>query len=125
MMTQRRVIHLMGLAMTAIVAGACTTSTSTSDTGTRRAAMAGPASDNDWPTYHGTYQSWHYSPLAQINTDNVKRLRVAWVHHPGRSTRGTVSPASRARSSTASGNDFPAYSMRKPIAVPCAPQPKQ
>jgi PQQ-dependent dehydrogenase (methanol/ethanol family) len=42
-------------------------------------------------TYHGTYESWHYSPLTQINTDNVKRLRVAWVHHPGKSTRGLQS----------------------------------
>ena len=39
MMTQRRVIYLIGLAMTAIFAGACTTSTS--DTGTMRAAMPG------------------------------------------------------------------------------------
>jgi hypothetical protein len=84
--------------MTAMIAGACTTSTSTSpwgpistDTGTMRAATAGPSSDNDWTTYHGTYQSWHYSPLTQINADNVKNLQLAWVHHPGRSTRGLQS----------------------------------
>jgi len=46
---------------------------------------------NDWLTYHGSYRSWHYSPLDQINTENVKRLRVAWIHHPGRSTRGLQS----------------------------------
>jgi alcohol dehydrogenase (cytochrome c) len=89
MTTQRRVTYLMGLAMVATLAGAC--SMSTSDTGTPRAAMAEPGSGNDWTTYHGTYQSWHYSPLTQINTNNVKRLRVAWVHHPGRSTRGLQS----------------------------------
>jgi PQQ-dependent dehydrogenase (methanol/ethanol family) len=46
---------------------------------------------DDWLTYHGTYRSWHYSPLDDINTSNVKKLRVAWVHHPGRSTRGLQS----------------------------------
>ncbi|MFQ5774882.1 MAG: pyrroloquinoline quinone-dependent dehydrogenase [Kiloniellaceae bacterium] len=46
---------------------------------------------NDWLTYHGSYKSWHYSPLDQINTGNVKNLKVAWIHHPGRSTRGLQS----------------------------------
>src|SRR5439155_1400388 len=45
----------------------------------------------DRTPYHGTYRSCNYSPLTEINTDNVKRLRVAWVHHPGRSTRGLQS----------------------------------
>src|SRR5262249_32583371 len=46
---------------------------------------------NDWLTYHGSYKSWHYSALDQINADNVKRLRVAWTHAPGKSTRGLQS----------------------------------
>ena len=46
---------------------------------------------NDWLTYHGSYKSWHYSPLAQINTSNVSNLSVAWIHIPGRSTRGLQS----------------------------------
>ena len=45
----------------------------------------------DWLTYHGTYKSWHYSALDQINTSNVKDLQVAWTHAPGRSTRGLQS----------------------------------
>jgi PQQ-dependent dehydrogenase (methanol/ethanol family) len=48
-------------------------------------------SPNDWLTYHGSYKSYHYSPLDQINTSNVKDLRVAWLHTPGRSTRGLQS----------------------------------
>ena len=43
---------------------------------------------NDWLTYHGSYKSWHYSALDQINVDTVKGLKVAWEHHPGRATRG-------------------------------------
>ncbi|HET6522382.1 MAG TPA: PQQ-binding-like beta-propeller repeat protein [Geminicoccaceae bacterium] len=46
---------------------------------------------NDWLTYHGSYKSWHYSPLDQINADTVKNLKVAWMHFPGRSTRGLQS----------------------------------
>ena len=43
---------------------------------------------NDWLTYHGSYKSYHHSGLDQINTGNVNDLRVAWMHSPGRSTRG-------------------------------------
>jgi PQQ-dependent dehydrogenase (methanol/ethanol family) len=46
---------------------------------------------NDWLTYHGTYRSYHFSPLDQINADNVSRLKVASMHQPGRSTRGLQS----------------------------------
>ncbi len=45
----------------------------------------------DWLTYHGTYRSWHYSPLDQVNASNVKDLQVAWIHVPGKSTRGLQS----------------------------------
>jgi alcohol dehydrogenase (cytochrome c) len=53
--------------------------------------QAADQNPNDWLTYHGSYQSHHYSPLEQINTGNVKNLRVAWMHFPGRATRGVQS----------------------------------
>src|SRR5437762_7559932 len=46
---------------------------------------------NDWLTYHGSYKSHHYSPLDQINANNVSNLNIAWIHIPGRSTRGLQS----------------------------------
>jgi alcohol dehydrogenase (cytochrome c) len=46
---------------------------------------------NDWLTYHATYKGYDYSPLDQINTNNVKDLQVAWIHFPGRATRGLES----------------------------------
>ena len=68
------------------------------------AALGGPAlavdpsrlanadqAPNDWLTYHGTYRSYHFSPLDQINAGNVKQLKVAWMHQPGRATRGLQS----------------------------------
>jgi alcohol dehydrogenase (cytochrome c) len=33
----------------------------------------------DWLMARRTYQAWSYSPLDQINTRNVKDLRLAWV----------------------------------------------
>src|SRR5687767_4174029 len=46
---------------------------------------------NDWLTYHGSYKSYHYSGLDQVNASNVNRLQVAWMHSPGRATRGLQS----------------------------------
>ena len=33
---------------------------------------------DDWLMYRGTYDSWGYSPLDQITTDNVSRLVPVW-----------------------------------------------
>ena len=37
----------------------------------------------DWPVYGGSSADDRYSPLKQINRDNVKQLRVAWTYDPG------------------------------------------
>jgi quinoprotein glucose dehydrogenase len=36
-----------------------------------------------WPAYGGDAQGTRYSPLNQINRENVKHLEVAWVHRTG------------------------------------------
>jgi alcohol dehydrogenase (cytochrome c) len=46
---------------------------------------------NNWPMYHRSYDGFRYSPLAQINKDNVKNLTVAWVHQPGAIVQGLES----------------------------------
>jgi len=46
---------------------------------------------NDWIMYHQSYNSWHYSALDQINTSNVKDLKVAFMHTPGANKRGVQS----------------------------------
>ena len=33
----------------------------------------------DWLMYRRTYDGWGYSPLAQVDRDNVHELRLAWV----------------------------------------------
>jgi lanthanide-dependent methanol dehydrogenase len=37
----------------------------------------------EWRMQEGNYQGWRYSPLTQINRDNVKNLRVAWQFSTG------------------------------------------
>jgi len=56
-----------------------------------KALMNADSDGKDWLTYHGTYKSWHYSPLKQINTENAKNLKVAWLMQVGHSTRGVQS----------------------------------
>jgi len=34
---------------------------------------------HNWLMYRGNYEGWGYSPLAQINTGNVKDLKPAWA----------------------------------------------
>ncbi|MHA4866606.1 outer membrane protein assembly factor BamB family protein [Duganella sp. PWIR1] len=40
-------------------------------------------SGNEWPWYHGNAHGTHYSTLDQINTGNVKDLKVAWTFDSG------------------------------------------
>src|SRR5215210_1992909 len=35
----------------------------------------------DWLTYAGTYSGWRYSPLTQINAENVSSVVPKWVYH--------------------------------------------
>jgi alcohol dehydrogenase (cytochrome c) len=52
------------------------------------AADPGTEDPNNWPQYHRTANAWRYSPLDQINKDNVSRLSVAWIAHGGDLTMG-------------------------------------
>jgi alcohol dehydrogenase (cytochrome c) len=56
-----------------------------------RIVAADKTDGSDWLTYHGTYRSWQYSPLSQINATNVKGLKEAWSHVASRATRGLQS----------------------------------
>src|SRR5512140_3293139 len=47
--------------------------------GTGAPAPAG----RDWAVHGGEAGHTQYSPLAQIDTTNVARLRVAWTYHSG------------------------------------------
>ncbi|HEY0246020.1 MAG TPA: hypothetical protein VGC01_10695, partial [Mucilaginibacter sp.] len=39
--------------------------------------------DSDWPVYGGNKAGNRFSPLTQINRDNVKDLQIAWTYDTG------------------------------------------
>ena len=52
--------------------------------GGRSAAKSkGKHADRDWPIYGGTSDNNRFSPLTQINRENVKHLQVAWTFDTG------------------------------------------
>jgi len=56
-----------------------------------RDLLARPAGA-DWPSYNGDYTGRRYSGLQEIDVNNVARLRLAWVFHPGNSENLEVTP---------------------------------
>ena len=43
--------------------------------------VQGIAVGADWPAFGGTFHALRYSPLGQINRDNVAKLEKAWSYH--------------------------------------------
>src|SRR5215510_5386864 len=52
------------------------------------AADPGTEDPNNWPQYNRTANAWRYSPLDQINKNNVGKLSVAWIAQGGDITMG-------------------------------------
>jgi quinoprotein glucose dehydrogenase len=44
----------------------------------------------DWPSYGGDAGGMRYSPLTEINRENVSKLRMAWVFHTGDISDGSA-----------------------------------
>jgi quinoprotein glucose dehydrogenase len=53
--------------------------------GVSRMASVSEVPDKGWETYNGDNHNSHYSPLTQINTKNVARMRTAWRFDAGES----------------------------------------
>ncbi len=53
------------------------------------AAAAQQAVNADWPSYGNDPGGMRYSPLDQINRENVSKLKVAWVFHTGETSDGS------------------------------------
>ncbi len=54
--------------------------------------LKAPSEPNNWMTYSGSYKSWRYSSLDQINRQNVANLKVAWVQQMPTSHRIEATP---------------------------------
>lgn len=48
--------------------------------------------NKDWPLYGGNYSNQRYSPLDQINSDNIKDLELAWKYSTGKKATFQTSP---------------------------------
>jgi quinoprotein glucose dehydrogenase len=53
------------------------------------ASGAGQDSSGEWPSYGNDPGGQRYSPLDQINRDNVAKLKVAWTYHTGDVSNGS------------------------------------
>ena len=53
----------------------------------------------DWPTYGHDAGGMRYSPLKQINTTNVQKLRRAWTYHTGDTSESVRDHADRRQQS--------------------------
>jgi quinoprotein glucose dehydrogenase len=47
------------------------------------AALGQGSGTTDWPNYGNDPGGMRYSPLAEINRENVSKLKVAWIFHTG------------------------------------------
>ncbi len=50
---------------------------------------------SDWPLYGRTYDNQRFSPLSQVNSSNVDRLRLAWRFNTGKFGSFQTSPVIR------------------------------
>ena len=48
--------------------------------------------DGDWMNYRRTYDVTGFSPLSQINRENVDELRLVWAHSMGDGSRWVPTP---------------------------------
>ncbi len=55
-------------------------------------AMLRNPPDGDWLMYRRNYQGWSFSPLKQVNTGNVKKLRLVWAWNMNEGGASEVTP---------------------------------
>ena len=84
----KRQTWVLGGLAAALLAGSGTVATAADLDG--NALLNADKNPSDWVMYHGTYKSWHYSALDQINSSNIKQLQLAWMHNPGSSPHGGI-----------------------------------
>ncbi len=83
------VTALLGIA--ALLTGCAQESKPTTQAAAAKPVSLDGATDANWATYHGSWRSFHFSALDQINSNTVQKLDVVWTHDPGRDTRGLQS----------------------------------
>ena len=54
--------------------------------------LKGTNDPSAWLMYGGNYQSWRFSPLKDLNRQNIKKLQVAWIFQTGIPSQLEASP---------------------------------
>ena len=80
------------LAIALAAAGAGGAAIADSGASSSHAKLLDAASGDDWPGFGRTYGEQHFSPLAEISTENVAQLGLAWSSDlgPGNSVTGPI-----------------------------------
>jgi len=50
---------------------------------TQARLLKGTDDSSAWLMYGGNYQNWRFSPLKDVNRQNVKKLQAAWIFQTG------------------------------------------
>lgn len=67
----------------ALILGLTSNSFAESPPVTAERLLAGTDQTADWLLYGGNYANWRYSPLTDINRENVGKLRPTWIFQTG------------------------------------------
>src|SRR5262245_18748814 len=73
-----KTLAFAGALMCSLLAATALTPAQAADMTHERALNAAKEPHN-WLLHHGNYEGWRFSQLKNINTDNVKNLRVAFT----------------------------------------------
>src|SRR3982074_3836226 len=87
------VVVLSVLAATALLSGAWPHQGYAEQQAAAKSKQENSGARTDWATYNGDVTGDHYSPLNQITTDNVQRLKQVWRFDAGDAGCGVQAPA--------------------------------
>lgn len=85
-------------------------------------AAAPAAVADDWIHYGGDEGGSHYSPLSEINRENVGRLQLAWSYQTGDIARHPASQVIFPLPVTVTTEDRSPFTFRAPFEDPGAPR---
>lgn len=85
-------VSLMLLSPTALYADAPAKNADALQPVTHERLVKGTANYADWLMYGGNYEGWRFSPLTDIDRQNVKKLQAAWIFQTGVPAQMQASP---------------------------------
>src|SRR5579875_2794916 len=90
-MSRKAQIHSVVVPALAILLGGCGLSLAQKENPHNAGTAAQAADATEWPTFGHDSGGMRYSPLTQINVNNVSDLTVAWIYHMKREGDATPS----------------------------------